>query len=173
MAFGFCRLYVHVIVGCATIINFIVYTKEERKELITQFWEGFSFYCSCLPYLRRRRRKWLLHHTKVSNVRLKFEPGRNTVKVILEIYHKDESKRLAQYEKFEMYKVILEEGFENRLVWDFTCKLENGEEVCRIYTEKTGLDMHKISEWKEIYDFMAENMYLLEKNFLEIRELIE
>ncbi len=72
-----------------------------------------------------------------------------------------------------MYKGILEEGFENGLIWDYTSRLENGEEVCRIYTEKTGLDMHKISEWKEIYDFMAGNMYLLEKNFLEMRELIE
>jgi hypothetical protein len=72
-----------------------------------------------------------------------------------------------------MYKAILEEGFENGLIWDFSGRLENGEEVCRIYVEKTGLDMHKISDWKEMFDFMAENMYLLEKNFLEIRELIE
>lgn len=150
-----------------------MYSIEEKKQLVTNFWNGFNLYCSRMNYLRGRRKKWMLHQTKVNHVHLKFDPGRNGVQVILEILHRSEEQRLEVYEQIESCKGILEEGFENGLIWDFAFVRENGQEVCRIYTEKTGVDLHKMADWEEMYEFMAENMYQLELNFLEIRELIK
>lgn len=149
-----------------------VYSKEEIKILTENFWAGFTMFCSHLDYLSGRDKKWILHRTKVKNVHLKFEPGRDAIRVILEIMHRDETKRLEQFEKIERYKIVLEEGFENGLIWDFAYRRENGQEVCRMYAEKKGLDWHRQSQWEEIYKFMAENMFRLENNFLDIRELI-
>jgi len=149
-----------------------VYSKEEKKQLTENFWAGFTLYCSRMPFLRGRRRTWVLHQTKVPNVHLKFEPDRNGVKVVLEIQHRNEEKRLEMFEKLEQYKVILEEGFENGLVWDFAFERETGQQVCRIFTMLSGVDINRQVQWEEMYTFMAQNMYKLETNFLELRELI-
>lgn len=149
-----------------------MYSKEEKKQLTENFWAGFTLFSNRMPFLKWKDKKWILHRTKIADVHLKFEPGRDGIKVILEIGHHDLNKRLEQYEKIEQYKVILEEGFEEGLIWDYAYTRDTGQEVCRIYTEKKGLDWHRQSQWEEIYTFMADNMQLLEQNFLEIRDLI-
>ncbi len=150
-----------------------MFSKEEKKQLVENFWAGFTLYCTRMYFLSGRKKKWLLHRTKVPNVHLKFDPDRNGVKVVLEIQHRNEEKRLEMFEKIEQYKVILEEDFDDGLIWDYVYEREPGIEVCRIYTELLGVDLHRQVQWEEMYTFMAEKMYLLERNFLEIRDLID
>jgi hypothetical protein len=61
-----------------------MYSREEKKELVKNFWKSFDEYCNKIPLLSLNKRKWILHKTKISNVTLKFEPGRENAKVILE-----------------------------------------------------------------------------------------
>jgi hypothetical protein len=103
---------------------------------------------------------------------LKFDPGRDYAIVALEINHKSESKRLQVYELLERYRLILEQGFSDGLIWDFCYLNDNNQDVCRIYIEKEGLDLHRLSDWLAIYTFFAENMNLLQENFLEIQEML-
>lgn len=69
------------------------------------------------------------------------------------------------YERIETYKAVLEEGFEEGLIWDFVVVRETGQEVCRIYTLLEGVDIHRKSDWPK--------MHFLQNNFLEIRDLIK
>ncbi len=149
-----------------------MFSKEEKKKLTIQFWDAFSLYCSRMGFLRGRGKTWILHRTKVSNVHLKFDLSNSNVKVVLELEHRNEEKRLEMFEKLEMYQSLLEDGFVNGLIWDFAYLREKGNEVCRIYTQLDNANIYNISQWEDIFSFMAENMYLLEKNFLEIRDLI-
>lgn len=149
-----------------------MYSKEEKKQLIINFWLGFNLYCSRMQYLSEKRKKWLLHRTGVNNVQLKFEPGSDRVCVILEILHKNETVRLEMYEKIEQYKAILEDGFETPVIWDFAYVRELGQEVCRIYTELKNVNLYRQSDWEQMYHFMAENMFVMECNFIEIRDLL-
>lgn len=125
-----------------------------------------------MPFPEGKEKKWMLRNTKVKDVHFKFDPGRDGVRVMLEILHKDEDRRLAQYEKIEKYKVLLEEGFDNGLTWDFAFTREEGKEVCRIYAEQKGFDWHNQVHWEEMYAFMSENMAKLEMNYVLIRDLI-
>lgn len=149
-----------------------VYTKEEKKQLVINFWSEFSQYCFENKYLKGKKRKWMLNMTKVSNVHLMFYTGRDCVQVILEVMHKSETARLNMYERLEQCKPILENSFIGGLIWNFAYTRDNGQEVCRIYTEKQGLDIHRKEQWPEMFQFMAENMFRLEKNFLEMRDYI-
>lgn len=150
----------------------VLYTKEEKKQLNINFWSGFSLYCSRMQYLNGKKKKWMLHKTGVNNVHLKFEPGSKGVKVILEILHKNETVRLEMYEKIERYKTILEDGNETQVIWDFAYVRESGQEVCRIYTELKEVNLYRQSDWEEMYQFMAENMFRMENNFIDIRDLL-
>lgn len=150
----------------------MVYSIEEKKQLIQNFWTGFDLFCSRMHFLNGRRKKWLLHRTKINQVHLKFDPGRNSVKVVVELLHRNELKRLEMFEKIEQYKVILEEGFPDGLIWDFAFERDSGQQVCRIYAELKNVDIHRQSQWEVMYEFMAKSMFQLENNFLEIRDLI-
>lgn len=150
-----------------------MYSKEEFKLLRKEFWDIFGKRCEIVPELRGKRKKWLLHRTGIPNIDLKFEAGRNDAKVILEINHQSESRSLKTFEILEKYKPILEDCFEDGLIWDFCHNREDsGQLVCRIYTILPGADFHKRTNWPDIYNFFIDNMLILQNNFLEIKEMV-
>ena len=117
---------------------------------------------------------WILHHTKISNVALKFDVGRENAQVMIEISHRNENRRLQIFEILEKYKLILEEGFPNGLHWDFYYQREDsGQEVCRIYSILENVDFHRQSQWPDIYNFFINDMLILERNFIEIRDIVK
>ena len=150
-----------------------MYSKDELKQLKKEFWEGFGIYCSYIPAMRKRKSKFMLYNTKMKGVEMKFDATREGALVILEINHPDEARRLELYEKFEQYKIIMEKDFADGLIWDFAYVRESGEEVCRIYTSKSGIDIHRRIQWMEFYKFMSEEMLKLEKAFRMVKEVIE
>ena len=150
-----------------------MYSKKEKKDLVQRFWIEFDQYCSTIDKLKYRRRTWLLHKTKVPNVHLLFDLNRSGVEVAIEIGHRNELLRLEMYEKLCTYKVILEEDLEGCLIWEPDYLRPNGTAVSRIYIKGEDLDYHRQDTWKNIFQFMALNMYRLERNFIEIRELIQ
>lgn len=150
-----------------------MYSKDELKQLKKEFWEGFGIYCSHIPAMRKRKSKFMLYNTKMKGVEMKFDATREGALVILEINHPDEARRLELYEKFEQYKIIMEKDFADGLIWDFAYVRESGEEVCRIYTSKSGIDIHRRIQWMEFYKFMSEEMLKLEKAFRMVKEVIE
>lgn len=150
-----------------------MYSKEELKQLKKEFWEGFGTYCSQVPALKKRKSRFMLYNTKMKGVELKFDATREGAFVILEINLNDAALRLEKYEQFEQYKSIMEKQFKDGLVWDFAYLRECGTEVCRIYTQKTGIDLHRRIQWMEFYQFMSTEMLKLEKAFKTVKEAIE
>ncbi len=150
-----------------------MYSKDELKLLKKDFWEGFGIYCSNHPVLGKRKSKFMLYNTKMKGVELKFDANREGAFVILELNSPKEEDRLNRYEQFEKYKAVMEENFPEGLIWDFAYKLETGHEVCRIYSQKTGIDIHTRIDWMEFYTFMASEMLKLEKAFRYVKEAVE
>lgn len=149
-----------------------MYSKDELKSLKKEFWESFASYCEVQPYLRRRRKMWVLYNTKVKGVELKFDATRDGAFVIFEVNHRQEDQRLEMYEKLTWYKDNLEKDFPEGLIWDICFVRETGQQVARIYTKKTGIDFHRREDWGDFFSFMAKQMYLLERNFMKIAEYI-
>ena len=151
-----------------------MYSKEEAKKLRLEFWELFGKRCEIHPKLKNRKRKWLLHRTKIKGVALRFDVGRENAKVILELSHRNEEIRLKAYEILERYKAIIENGFENGLSWEFYYQREDSrQEVCRIFANLENVDLHRQNQWPDIYNFFIENMLRLEENFFAVRDILK
>ena len=150
-----------------------MYTQEEAKQLRKKFWTLFGDRCEIVPELKGRKKKWMLYDTGIRGIDMKFEVDRKKAAVILEVNSKSEKQRLEIYEALEKYKVILEDGFEEELIWDFCFVRESGAEVCRIYIDQDGLDIHRQNQWPDIYNFFIKNMLILENNFLGIRDILK
>ena len=89
-----------------------MYSKEELKKLKLEFWESFGAYCAVQPYLRGRRKIWMLYDTKVKGVELKFDANREGAYVILEVNHREEERRLEMFERLTWYREALERDLE-------------------------------------------------------------
>lgn len=151
-----------------------MYSKKEAKKLSVNFWELFGKRCEVHPKFRHKNKKWLLHRTKIKGVVLRFEIGRENAKVMLELGHRNEDKRLKAFEILERYKTIFEAGFENGLTWEFYHQREDSnQEVCRIYIALENVDLHGQNQWPEIYNFFIENMIQLEENFLMVSDILK
>ncbi|MCY1722188.1 DUF4268 domain-containing protein [Prolixibacteraceae bacterium Z1-6] len=151
-----------------------MYSKDEIKKLRLTFWELFGKRCEVHPALQYRKRKWVLHRTKIKGVALRFDVSRKDAKVILELSNRSENLRLKAFEFLERYKVILEEGFEEGLIWEFFHEREDsGKEICRIYAQLPNVDFHRQNQWPDIFNFYIENMLKLESNFMAIRDLLQ
>ena len=149
-----------------------MYSKDELRELKKEFWEGYGNYCRNLLEMKNRKDNFLLN-TKIKGVEFKYDANREGAFVILEINLKDENERLRKFEQFEKYRVLMEEEFPEGLTWDFVYVREAGNEVCRIYSHKSAIDIHRRSDWLEFFRFMSLEMLKLERAFLQIRELIQ
>ena len=150
-----------------------MYSREELKQLNINFWEKFGKYCEVHPLLRHKNRKWVLHRTKIKDLAFQFDVNRKDAKVILELGSRNENLRLKAFEILEKYKVIIEEGFEDGLIWEFFHEREDSrKQVCRIYTCLDDVDFHRQNQWPDIYNFFIENMTKLEDNFMLIRDLL-
>lgn len=149
-----------------------MYSKQEIKQLKKEFWEGFGLFCITHPILKRRKGKLMLYNTKMKGVDLKLDATRDGAYVILELNDKNEARRFERYEQFEQYKSLIEVDFPDGLVWNFGYRLQTGNEVCRIYTHKEGIDIHRREHWEEFYRFMADEMVKLERAFRKVRDVI-
>ena len=149
-----------------------MYTKDELRQLKKEFWESYGTFCRDLPEMAGRRDNFLLN-TKMKGVEFKYDATRTGAEVILEINLRDENERLRKYEQFERYRAVMESEFPDGLVWDFAYRRPCGNEVCRIYSRREGLDIHRRSDWLAFYRFMATEMLKLEQAFLEVKDAIE
>jgi len=151
-----------------------MYSKDEIKELHLNFWQSFKSYCETQPILGFKKKRWILNDTQIRGVALRFEINRNNARVILELQNKSEDRRLQIFEIMERYKIVLEEGFEDGLIWEFYHQREdNKQEVCRIYTQLENVDWHIQNQWPEIYNFFIKNMMQMEENFLMVKESVK
>lgn len=150
-----------------------MYSKDEAKLLRKEFWIVFARRCEIVPELRYRKKKWVLYDTGLSGIDLKFEVTRQEAMVMIEINIKEEGRRLEAFETLQKYRLLLEDGFEEPLIWDFCVIRESGQEVCRIYKSLSNVDFHRQNQWPDIFNFFINNMLILENNFMEIKDAIE
>lgn len=150
-----------------------MYSKDEAKLLRKEFWIVFARRCEIVPDLRHKKKKWVLYDTGLSGIDLKFDVTRSEALVMIEINSRLENRRLEIFETLQKYQKFLEEGFAEPLEWDICFVRESGQEVCRIYTSLTNVDFHRQNQWPCIFNFMIDNMLLLENNLMEIKDVLE
>ncbi len=148
-------------------------SREENRQIRKEFWEAFSNYTRFFSLKIGKPVAWMLYKTGIKGLELKFDFENGAVQVLIEINLKNEERRFDIFAELDYYKKILESGFEQELVWLYRYVLPGNKIVSRIYTELKGLKFQKDDNWPEIFKFMAENMYQLQSNFIEILPLIE
>jgi hypothetical protein len=147
-----------------------MYSKEELKKLRMEFWEKFGDYTKFYSLKIGEPIKWTLYKTGVKGLELKFELHKKHVVVCIEVNHKSEDRRLDIFIELEKYSAIINEGFGDRIEW---LEEEKGFPFYQIAVSSDKLTFHNKDKWPEIYSFMAQNMWQLQTNLLNILEILQ
>jgi hypothetical protein len=150
-----------------------MYSKDEAKLLRKEFWIVFARRCEIVPELFQNKKKWILYDTGLCGIDLKFDVTRHEAIVMIEINSREESRRLEIFEILQKYRRFIEEGFSAPLIWDYCFTRESGQEVCRIYTSLPNVDFHRRNQWPDIFNFLIDNMLILETNLMELKDVLE
>ncbi len=141
-----------------------MFSKEEKKALITQFWIGFA---EAYP------RKWLLHHTKIKEVSFKFFAEDQDIRVILEIGCKSEELRTIYFEKILSLINILKEEYLPDIQYHAHHILPNGKAIGMYWVSLNGCHFNRVSDWPKIYDFFYEKMSAFEIFYFNFEDYIK
>ena len=141
-----------------------MFSKEESARLRQEFWTSFG---KSFP------RKWLLYHTKIKDLSLKFHADRKTAAVMIAIEMKDNDLRKTYFNKFlSLKKIFLKEI--PGLIYEENFVLDSGKIISCIYLPiNKKVSIHNKDSWVDIYDFFNINMDKLEKLFLEYKDFIK
>ncbi len=147
-----------------------MYTKEEKREIRTQFWDRFKQYTN---QHGRKMTSWVLQNTQIKGVQLKFDLNDSGAFVMLQIYHKKENQRHEIYDRFFKYRVVINDICGDELIWDKDYFVPGFTTVSVIYFHLEAASIFNKAEWKTYYQFLFEKMSLLEEAFLEVKEVVE
>ena len=147
-----------------------MYSKEEAALLRKEFWIAFDVYSR--KYLGPNQ-KWITYDTGIKDFVLKFDVNRDYARVLLAIENKNEDKRFDVFVKLKEYEMLYSDILGENWIWDEQLIVGNVKEVCALYTQLDNVNIYKKENWSAIFEFMANNMFKLEKSFVEVKPFIE
>ncbi|MDA3906863.1 MAG: DUF4268 domain-containing protein [Bacteroidales bacterium] len=157
-----------------------MYSKEEAALIRKKFWSSFDKFSKPRRKRLGKHSAWMLHNTGIKAFNLKFDANNKSVQVGFEIASKGIQRQLKYYEKMQSLKSLLDEEFDNQLIWNDHYLTESarlsdgqGKEVFRIYIEKESLNLHKEDDWNQIFEFFYIQMTKLEDWFMEYKDIIK
>ena len=109
-----------------------MYSKEEEKNIRMAFWEGFRKYSTPKRRKQGKPRKWMMQNTGIKAIDLKFYIGSKQASVSLDVVAKSLDRRVAIWNKLLGLKRLLNEIFDQEVVWNDLFMLESGKEIIRI-----------------------------------------
>ena len=150
-----------------------MYSKDEARQLMTDFWNGFANYSRCQSVRLGRPVEWMLYKTGIKGLELKFDLDCKWIRTVVEVNARSESRRTEIYNELRRYAPILETDLPAPLHWTDNHKLDVGKPVMRAYCERTDLNFHNRATWPEMFEFMFSTMLPLQDNFSDILPVLE
>lgn len=141
-----------------------MFSREESKRIRQEFWTAFG---------KQSPKKWILYHTKIKEVNLKFHFDTKKASLGIAIDTDDEILKPYYFEKFESLKLSMKEEISEDLIFDFNHETESGKVIAYIFLFKEKVSIHNKKTWSDVFSFFNENMLKFEAFFLEYKDFIE
>ena len=140
-----------------------MFSREESKQIREEFWTSFG---------KEFPMKWLLYHTKLKEIQLKFTFTRKLAQVSIDISDQDELIRAYYFEKFLSLEKILKAEYLPEAILKAEYELPE-KVISRVYVELDGVSIHNKKDWPEVKQFLFQNMLKMEEFFKDFKEFIK
>ncbi|RKS42672.1 uncharacterized protein DUF4268 [Gillisia mitskevichiae] len=141
-----------------------MFSKEDSKKMREEFWTSFG---------KKYPHKWVLYHTGIKEVQLKFTFNTDLAQVSIDISSADEVIQEYYFEKIYALRTILKEEYLPTIEIEKNYLLPEGKEVSRFYVQLDSVNIHNKTHWPQVFEFLNNNMGQLEAFFIEYKDYIE
>lgn len=136
------------------------------------FWEGFQAYAAPKRRKAGLARQWVLQHTGIKAIDLKFDFGEDKASVGIDIVSKNSDIRLQYWDTMIGLKTVLHQAMQQPMIWDKHYLLPSGKEISRIALYHKEVGIYRQDSHAEVFNFFYLNMMRLETWFEEYKDII-
>lgn len=129
-----------------------------------EFWTNFG---------KLYPRKWVLYDTKIKDIQLKFTFTNEVAQVSLDITSPDEIIREYYFEKLQSLQNILLTEYLPDAIYESHYELPEDKTISRVFVEIKRVNIYRKTDWPLVQEFLYDRMDLLERFFLEYRDVID
>ncbi len=150
-----------------------MFSKEEKKEMRVEYWDKFNLLTGKRRLRSRRKAKWMLEHTGIKQVKLKFHFDETHALVGIDVDTANMDKRVDLFDKLEKLKTLLEKAMGHPMIWELDYETETGKKLSRVYCRLDNVNIFDRDCWGDVAQFMYDNMRRLEDFFIEYRDYLK
>lgn len=148
-----------------------MFSKEELKEINTNFWEGFKLHMKKIKSSNGKRVNWLKYPTDVKFIYLRLEVNNKGARICFDIQHKHDEIRAIVYEQMTELKVVLEDAIECETIWMEDYSLFDNT-ISRIQWEIKDVSLYNKNDHVKIYDFLQKTLNEFDLFYQDYKDIL-
>ncbi len=149
-----------------------MYSKEELKQLKTDFWNQFKVKMQKTRSSNGRRMNWLAYPSEVKNIYIRVDADGKGARLTFDIQGKDEGVRQILWEQLYELKVVMESEMGTEGTWIENASSPAVPQFNRILWERTDLNFFKIEDHAEIQNFLADRLIHFDAFYQEFKDIL-
>lgn len=147
-------------------------SKEERKKLNEDFWNGFKQFMRKKKSSNGRRINWINYPSDVKEIFIRWEVNGKTTRLCFDVQPKDEGVRQIIWEQLGELKAVLTTEMSNPGNWQEEYYTEDGRLISRIYWESNDYNFYNANEHQQIFNYMSETIEAFDRFYQEYKEIL-
>jgi len=149
-----------------------MYTKEEKKNINTEFWNSFGVYMK--KYNSKYGRvRWVNYRTNIKDVYFRLNFTRTNALFSIDIQHHDDGIRELFYEQILELKAVLRANVGEELIWEEVKLNQFNPPVSCIYEELPNVSIYNKDNWQSVFQFFEKRMVGTHEFWLEFQEIFK
>lgn len=147
-----------------------MYSKEEKKQLIIDFWSELN---ETLTYKGKkigRNLDWMNYPTKIKGLYFRMEFNDKEARLCIDLQFTNDGVREVFFEQFEEFKKAFHQKI-NKSFWEKNYEHSNGKTISRIYFKIDNVDIEDKNTWETAKDFLSESFLKLDAFWQEFNEV--
>jgi len=147
-----------------------MFTKEEKKNINTEFWTCFGVYMK--KYNSKFGRvKWVNYKSNVKDVYFRLSIDNKKAEFAIEIQHKDDGIRELFFDQFLELKTMLNNLVDEKLEWKQVVFNQYQQPISRISISLSDVSIYNKDDWQSVFQFFENRMVGLHEFWTEFKEI--
>ncbi|MNJ84976.1 hypothetical protein D3C87_24400 [compost metagenome] len=149
-----------------------MYSKEELKQLKTDFWNQFKVKMQKTRSSNGRRMNWLAYPSEVKNIYIRVDADNSGARLTFDIQGKDEGVRQILWEQLYELKIVMESEMGPEGIWIENASSPSVPQFNRIIWERTDLKFFNPEDHAEIQNFLADRLIHFDAFYQEFKDIL-
>ena len=147
-------------------------SREEQKQLNTEFWTEFRKFMSHFKSSNGKRINWISYPSDVKNVYIRLQADGKGARLCLDIQPKDDGIRAIIWEQMTELKKVMESNMTHETIWLEKMWNDEGRSFSRIMWQQEDLDFYLLKDRILIFEFLKNRLVEFDAFYQEFKEIL-